>query len=277
MARSSLRERKCRFCSASFDSNDALRGHLNEYRVRAAELEKCQAHANANVNEESEGGTGSEVEERGKSIRRNTSCPYSGCDRTVPFQKGQQLRVHFRRHVACEEVCVCCFKVFRRTSEFIRHMREHSIMSETKKKYVKQMCAELRAVADKELEAHLTDIAKTASKKRTWEEADLDPEIDFEPAELTTTVASYSSHPFNVPPMTEPAAFTMLDEGAAGSVNTSILAGGLGETFPPAQAPSVDDYVFDPPLFSRLNFPLFPTSVDSTTWLTRTTDNVPEL
>merc|ERR1712000_527305 len=111
-------------CSASFDSNDALRGHLNEYRVRAAELEKCQAHANANVNEESEGGTGSEVEERGKSIRRNTSCPYSGCDRTVPFQKGQQLRVHFRRHVACEEVCVCCFKVFRRASEFIRHMRE---------------------------------------------------------------------------------------------------------------------------------------------------------
>jgi hypothetical protein len=100
---------QCSFCSACFPTNNSLQQHFEEYRVsltpreldhpansvqlRAAELERCKSHADANKEEQASDSSGSS-EDGSDIIRANTRCPK--CPRRKPFATGQQLRVHFR-------------------------------------------------------------------------------------------------------------------------------------------------------------------------------------
>lgn len=64
--------------------------------------------------------------------------------------------------------------------------------------YVTQMCAELRTTADKELEARLTaHVARTVSKKRTWREAELDPNVNNDVDSDGVLIGSYPNLPLN--------------------------------------------------------------------------------
>lgn len=50
-------------------------------------------------------------------------------------------------------------------------------MSATKGRYTAQTCDELRGLVNKKLKECLAEAATICSKKRTWEEAALDPEM----------------------------------------------------------------------------------------------------
>lgn len=80
--------------------------------------------------------------------------------------------------VPCEEVCVICFKVFRWTSEYIRHAREHPNPSQTKRQYTEKICSELRGQSNKELEKALKKFMGPPMEpilgKRTWGAASLE-------------------------------------------------------------------------------------------------------
>ncbi|KAK1976173.1 hypothetical protein LZ30DRAFT_320847 [Colletotrichum cereale] len=166
---------QCNFCSAIFISDNLLQLHFDEYRSRAVEAENCRAHANANADESSEDRL--DENEELETIKKNSKCPFNGCDRNDPFQKGQQLRVHYGRHVACEEVCVYCYKVFRVASEYIRHTREHGDVIEEKAAYTKRRCARLIKQTNRELMAHLRGDDHGRAKKRTWTQAALHSDV----------------------------------------------------------------------------------------------------
>ncbi|KAL2165723.1 hypothetical protein VTG60DRAFT_3950 [Thermothelomyces hinnuleus] len=196
---------QCSYCQAYFNSKHLLQEHFAEYQSRVAELERYRAHANAY--EDFEHALGNKDDETLDAIPRHTRCPYPGCHRSEPFKTGQQLRVHFQIHIPCEEVCVCCFKVIRRASEYIRHSREHVNISETKRRYTAQTCHELRGLVSKKLKECLEEAAKTCSKKRTWEEVALDPEMGACDARLNGVMMTASSSylPINVVPLPETA------------------------------------------------------------------------
>ncbi|RMJ00579.1 hypothetical protein CDV36_015866 [Fusarium kuroshium] len=242
---------ECNYCSALFATSDLLEAHLQYFRSRIPELEECRAHANAN-NEDLGYCSGSEDEDF-DTIRANSTCPYEECKRTQPFKKGQQLRVHFRTHVTCEEVCVCCFKIFRRTSEFIRHTREHTGATETKRKYMEQIAAELRKLADKELHARLVV------------EANLP--ISMNPPEyLGTAVVTRTTSPPVPPPRGIGTISAPPPDAGTMNRNTLDIA---PQSYPRTEQPShtLDDHQWDPPLFMHLNFPMYPTSMDTIDWL----------
>ncbi|KAM0185553.1 hypothetical protein ACHAPI_012131 [Fusarium lateritium] len=291
---------QCNYCSALFERSALLDAHLEYFRSRISELEECRAHAKANANAENDAydpdsdeddddnddnddndGGGSDL----PAIRANTKCPFEECDRSHPFKKGQQLRAHYRVHVRCEEVCVCCFKVFRWTSEFIRHTREHPTTTKIKKKYMEGTAVELRKTANKELYTQLE-----SSKKRNSDEADLgeahiskllktnaslpltmDPSRCLAATDLEQTPAIPPAvpHPIGI------ASETVLPPEACMITNT------LDTTVPayiqmdsPREEPShiPDDHEWDPPLFMRLNFPMYSTSTDTVDWFVPPSD-----
>lgn len=177
--------------------------------------------------------------------------------------------------VTCEEVCVCCFKVFRRTSEFIRHAREHSGATETKRKYMEQIAAELRRLADKEIYARLAN-----QKKRTWEEAALNLEEEVHDLNLPGVEARLPIST-NPPEYLCTADVTRTTSGGmatvsapppvAGTMNTNTLDI-AAQSYPRMEQPShiLDDHQWDPPLFMHLNFPSYPVSIDD--WLVSAPD-----
>lgn len=87
--------------------------------------------------------------------------------------------------VTCEEVCVCCFKVFRLVSEFIRHAERHDGACERKRSFIKKTCDELRQESDKQLALAVSQCPSgvVVGKKRRWDVAALDSEISGAQAE----------------------------------------------------------------------------------------------
>ncbi|KAK1973280.1 hypothetical protein LZ30DRAFT_744037 [Colletotrichum cereale] len=226
---------QCSFCSAIFISDSLLQLHFDEYRSRAAEAENCRAHANASADNSSEDRL--DDNEELETIKKNSKCPFNGCDRSDPFQKGQQLRVHYGRHVACEEVCVYCYKVFRVASEYIRHTREHGDVIEEKAAYTKRRCARLIKQINRELMAHLRGDDHGKAKKRTWTEAALHSDVTSrEPKRDKIGVfgqVNFPHNPVNLQPQTD--------------------------MFLPTQE---DEDLYTPSLFLRMNFCRYPPSAD---------------
>ncbi|EED23192.1 hypothetical protein TSTA_066410 [Talaromyces stipitatus ATCC 10500] len=109
----------------------------------------------------------------------------------------QGLRRHFQQHVTCEEVCVCCFKVFRTVSEFIRHADKHDGAGERKQAFIKKTCDELRDQSDKQL-ALATSQSRSvvvAGEKRTWDVAALSSEfLEAQPQLDRTGVKTLNHH-----------------------------------------------------------------------------------
>ncbi|KAI1496547.1 hypothetical protein F5X99DRAFT_422023 [Biscogniauxia marginata] len=231
---------QCNFCSAYFASNELLQLHFNEYRSRAAEAARCLAHANANAGEDFEHCSENEYET--PKIRKDTCCPYTKCNRLDPFTKGQRLRVHFRQHVECEEVCVFCFKVFRVASEYIRHARGHSDAIEEKTTYTNKRCQKLVIRADQELMARLREADEPRGKKRTQEEITMDSD-----ATSSGLILPHNLHSID-PPLV--------------SMRLPNNAGQIGPLIP-----IQDDNDFTPSLFFYTNFVQYPPSIDPSTEL----------
>ncbi|KAK0627096.1 hypothetical protein B0T14DRAFT_127257 [Immersiella caudata] len=103
-------------CSAFFPTIDALKSHVAEYQSYVENLkriiDKCKDHSA--VDEQSDRTTA----DRTTAPRH---CPYNRCKRTEAFTKRKELRTHFRKHVGCNEVCLCCAGIFRWASDFLRH------------------------------------------------------------------------------------------------------------------------------------------------------------
>ena len=77
--------------------------------------------------------------------------------------------------VSCEEVCVCCFKVFRLASEYVRHSDSHKDAGETKMTYMRKMCDELKERVARELDHSLAEgktllgsIVSGSNKRASW-------------------------------------------------------------------------------------------------------------
>ncbi|KAL4780118.1 hypothetical protein BJX76DRAFT_58895 [Aspergillus varians] len=192
-------------CSAFFATEGNLREHLEEYRTREqhlqAELERCRLHSrvngddcrdrNDNYQGENDDDQNSYAGNPMGAIRKIGApkghfCP--SCKRAKPFTKMQGLRRHFqqRADVACEEVCVCCFKVFRLVSEFIRHADRHDGAGERKRAFINKTCDELREQSDKQLALATSQCRSgvVVGKKRAWDVAALGSEISGAQAEF---------------------------------------------------------------------------------------------
>lgn len=103
--------------------------------------------------------------------RKGRHCPYDNCPRrTQPFAKRKELRIHYRGHVECDEVCVYCYRVFKTASSYLKHdiHRKETDKHGTKVTYMTQRRQLLVNRVDQELE-----IAEKRGKKRTstsaWE------------------------------------------------------------------------------------------------------------
>ncbi|KAK1754139.1 hypothetical protein QBC47DRAFT_385847 [Echria macrotheca] len=260
-----IQQWQCRFCFASFPSRELLESHFDEYRARAAELEKCHAHANANESPEDE-------DEELNTISKNTYCPYAGCSRTKPFSTGQQLWVHFGTHVPCREVCVYCFKVIDRASEYIRHARTHNSPNESKKVYTAQTCDSLRKLVKKEL---LKALLPRTANKRTWEEAGMGSDSGCGNIQGHDVVGGGSHLPDGS--NTSLYSIELASNPKQESLTQVANAAGLGEfagilTQPQPRlnttipTPEVDP--FDAPLFHSVNFIQHPFSVEGSIGVT---------
>ncbi|CAH0019558.1 unnamed protein product [Clonostachys rhizophaga] len=145
----------CLYCSASFLSNDLLARHLEEYRLsgRTPDVLLRDAHGRNHSREASSFGS-------------------------TPGYVNLPFLSYVRAYVPCEEVCVICFKVFRWTSEYIRHAREHPNPSQTKRQYTEKICSELRGQSNRELEKALKKSMgghmEPILGKRTWGAASLE-------------------------------------------------------------------------------------------------------
>ncbi|KAL4935213.1 hypothetical protein BDV06DRAFT_133404 [Aspergillus oleicola] len=89
------------------------------------------------------------------------------------------LAINNHADVTCEEVCVCCFKVFRLVSEFIRHAEKHDGECERKREFIKKTCVELREQSDKQLDLAMSQCRSevVVGKKRRWDVAALASDI----------------------------------------------------------------------------------------------------
>ncbi|KAK2005332.1 hypothetical protein LZ32DRAFT_200012 [Colletotrichum eremochloae] len=246
---------QCNFCSAIFVSDNLLQLHFDEYRSRAAEAENCRAHANANADESLEERL--HDNEELDTIKKNSKCPFNGCDRSDPFQKGQQLRVHYGRHVACEEVCVYCYKVFRVASEYIRHTREHGGVVEEKTVYTKRRCDRLIKQINQELMAHLRGDDYGKAKKRTWTEAALYSDASREPKR--DKIGVFEVSPGLVLPDPRPVLDSVHDAGQANFSQNPVNLQPQTDMFLPTQE---DEDLYTPSLFLRMNFCRYPPSAD---------------
>lgn len=72
---------------------------------------------------------------------------------------------------------MCCFKIFRLASEYIRHAGKHKDASYTKLTFIRRTCDELRESVDRKLDLSLaknervSEDYKSSSKKRESEKA----------------------------------------------------------------------------------------------------------
>ncbi|KAE8396928.1 hypothetical protein BDV37DRAFT_88466 [Aspergillus pseudonomiae] len=186
-------------CSAFFETETNLREHLEEYRSREqrlqAEIERCRTHSRANGDDCRGGNDDDQGEHDYKQniFDKDTENPIGtlqktgasnghfcpSCKRAKPFPKMQGLRRHFQQHVTCEEVCVCCFKVFRLVSEFIRHADRHDGACDRKRAFIKKTCDELREQSDKQLALAMSHCGSgvVVGKKRSWEMTGLGTDI----------------------------------------------------------------------------------------------------
>ncbi|KAK0628275.1 hypothetical protein B0T17DRAFT_148351 [Bombardia bombarda] len=147
-------------CSAFFPTNDALEAHLEEYKSRerylSAEREKCRTHSRVD-DDPATCDNGLDDSNNGPtSIHGGTT------------SSGQHLCPR-NEYVSCEKVCVCCFKVLRLASEYIRHADKHKDAHGAELTYITAVCAELCEHVDQELDRSLAE-----HKKRAWDTADLD-------------------------------------------------------------------------------------------------------
>lgn len=188
--------------------------------------------------------------------------------------------------ISCEEVCVCCFKVFRVISEFIRHTRQHSDANQTKKSYMVKICFELRKLSDSELRRLLPHATRGNAKRRTTKGSDLTPqarddllqlESYAEPAENYLNGGSNVLYCPASPSSTKNRDPVCLPKSSDASLSR------INQANPPVNLPTdsyqplVDDAIYDPPLFMRLNFPEYPSWVDESTWLPRLPESIPAL
>lgn len=74
---------------------------------------------------------------------------------------------------------MCCFKVFRLVSEFIRHADRHDGACERKWAFIKKTCDELRQQSDRQLALALSQCRSgvVVGEKRKWDMAALDSDI----------------------------------------------------------------------------------------------------
>lgn len=156
-----------------------------------------------------------------------------------------------------------CFKVFRRASEFIRHVKEHIDINGTKKAYMDRICEELKRQVDKQL---ATLLANPTTRKRSWEEADIggptqadrpvnwlsrgiEPLDAFHTAqidEVVSDVPSTTSLPTANPPIPEAVPFVPVNPPTDMEMASISV--------------SADD-VYDAPVFWCMNFAKFPDSL----------------
>ncbi|KAJ5938335.1 hypothetical protein N7466_001469 [Penicillium verhagenii] len=95
------------------------------------------------------------------------------------------LAINFHTDVTCEEVCVCCFKVFRLVSEFVRHAAKHNGTCERKWTFIRKTSDELREKSDKQLALAMSQYSSrvVVGKKRKWDVANLGFDISGARAE----------------------------------------------------------------------------------------------
>ncbi|PHH88292.1 hypothetical protein CDD83_7722 [Cordyceps sp. RAO-2017] len=136
----------CSYCSACFQSQDLLEKHLEEYRLRAAELQECWAHANSCDT--------AMVEEENDSfqILPNIPCPQEGCKRGPGGSTGWSVRKHFPIHVPCLEVCLdCCLHISRNASQLFTHVKEHPGNTKARRQYIDDVKRTLEKLCQKRL------------------------------------------------------------------------------------------------------------------------------
>lgn len=132
----------------------------------SAALGRCSVHAEAKFESSTDGKEELETD-------RRHYCPYRECERTETFSKRKELRIHFRTHVECNEVCQCCAYRFRVASKFLRHtpdvseMDTHQASYATKRRdlIVERVDEELRLAESKKRTREVTDdYAKTCKQ-----------------------------------------------------------------------------------------------------------------
>lgn len=181
--------------------------------------------------------------------------------------------------VPCEEVCVSCFKMFRVVSELIRHTREHSGVCTLKKSYMEELCAKLRKQSDTELRTLLS--TKSIARKRLRSYSNLAPDGDdvhIRPNRGAESMTKRLRREDSEPHQRE--APSLLDTQQAISLanTTAIELPGVEEPALFLDLPSdpyqplIDDAIYDPPLFTRLNFPDYVSWVDQSAWLPSTSE-----
>lgn len=81
---------------------------------------------------------------------------------------------------------MCCFKVFRLVSEFIRHADRHDGACKRKRAFIKKTCDELREQSDKQLALAMSQCQSgvLVGNKRKWDVAALGSDISGVQAEL---------------------------------------------------------------------------------------------
>lgn len=81
---------------------------------------------------------------------------------------------------------MCCFKVFRLVSEFIRHADRHDGACKRKRAFIKKTCDELREQSDKQLALAMSQCQPgvLVGNKRKWDVAALGSDISGDQAEF---------------------------------------------------------------------------------------------
>jgi hypothetical protein len=147
-------------CSALFPTIDALKSHVAEYQSFAGNLERiidrCKDHSV--VDEQSN---------RTTALLRH--CPDSRCKRTKEFSKRKEVRTHYRKHVGCNEVCLCCGEKFRWASDFLRHVPDVDEMDSMQNSF---MLLRRRKAVEK-VDRQLTEVLER-KRKRDQEDEDED-------------------------------------------------------------------------------------------------------
>ncbi|KAK3371622.1 hypothetical protein B0T24DRAFT_629773 [Lasiosphaeria ovina] len=136
-------------CSALFPSLSALNDHLDEYKSLKTNLEKTIASASLAL--ESCRAHSAAFEDGHEQSTKVRNCPYNGCKRVQAFSKLKEVRIHYRGHVECNEVCLCCGGRFKLASAFLRHIPDASQMDRMMAHYMSTRRENLVRRVDKEL------------------------------------------------------------------------------------------------------------------------------
>ncbi|KAK3328703.1 hypothetical protein B0T19DRAFT_385293 [Cercophora scortea] len=162
-------------CSAYFLTEDGLREHLEEYRSREqhlqAEAEICRAHSRVDDDRSDQSDYDDNQYNEDNDIGNHTSTRRNDGSHGGHYCPDPT-------YVPCEEVCVCCFKMFRHTSKFLRHAKKHADIGGRKMTFIKSTCDDLCEHSNTQLDLALSQglSAVVRSKKRKLGMAALDSE-----------------------------------------------------------------------------------------------------